>query len=186
MTKTGFPGNQVQGVRTMGKGNPAGSSNGAGRLGGGTSGARKCSVGTAALGGGTTQGRTKSRAIAEAVSTRSRTQGRIPLLCREAGEPRSEEHTSALPIWNGGIGRRHYPGADEVPSDCGSGQHEEQDARSHTVIMPRGGRAFHGGADDTFRRRNGSRAHSAFNVLLFRLPGYSQVIFELEAKPGFG
>src|ERR1035438_8726826 len=58
--------------------------------------------GTAALGGGTTQGRTKSRAIAEAVSTRSRTQGRIPLLCREAGEPFTELRT------------RHYAAATDL------------------------------------------------------------------------
>jgi hypothetical protein len=38
---------------------------------------------------------------------------------------------------NGGFGRRHYPGADKVLSDGGSVQHEEQDARSHTVIICR-------------------------------------------------
>src|SRR5450756_286329 len=36
------------------------------------------------------------------------------------------------------------------------------------------------------RRRFGPRAHRAFDVLLFRLPGYAKVIFELEAKPEFG
>jgi len=83
MMKTGFPGKLVQVLMTMGKGNPAGINGGsAGRVGGGASGARKngdCKVETAAgFGGGTTQGRTKSWAMAEAVRSRSRTQGRIP------------------------------------------------------------------------------------------------------------
>src|ERR1039457_7254645 len=82
MMKTGFPGNQVQVSMTMGKGNPTGISGGsAGRVGGGTSGARRngdCRVRTAAgLGGGRTQGRTKSGAMAETLRTRSRMQGRI-------------------------------------------------------------------------------------------------------------
>jgi hypothetical protein len=78
MTKTGFPGKLVQGVRTMGNGNPAGSSNGAGRVGSGASGSRNGSEGTAALGGCTTQGRTKSLAMADADISRRIVKGRIP------------------------------------------------------------------------------------------------------------
>src|ERR1035437_2855550 len=40
--------------------------------------------------------------------------------------------------------------------------------------------------DSGSRRRFGPRAHRAFNVLLFRLPGHAKVVFELEAKPEFG
>jgi hypothetical protein len=36
------------------------------------------------------------------------------------------------------------------------------------------------------RRRFGPRAHRAFNVFLFRLPGQAKVVFELEAQPEFG
>ena len=39
-----------------------------------------------------------------------------------------------LPSGGGGFGRRHYPGTDEVLSEGGGGQRQEQDARSHTLL----------------------------------------------------
>src|SRR5260370_11571680 len=36
------------------------------------------------------------------------------------------------------------------------------------------------------RRRFGPWAHGALDVLLFRLPGYAEIVFELEAQPEVG
>ena len=112
---------------------------------------------------------------------------------RRRGGRRHVRHTQKRGVQSGDrrrFWRRHDPGADEVPSDGGSGQEQKQNERSHTGICREAGEPFTSRVRNVVGalplRRFGSRAHRAFDVLLFRLLGYAQVKFELEAKPEFG